>query len=141
MIQVTCFGGAENPLLSTYIDRLSKLTKFKWHQIPLRKMPSERSPQLLPEELKFLKETSDFVVLDVEGKTYDSPGLAEWLFRGGSRHLVIGPAVGLHPDFRDKAKEKISLSRLTFTHGLAQIVLAEALYRSVCLRENHPFAK
>ena len=141
MIEVSCFGGEENPLLTTYIDRLEKTKNFRWNKIKLKKIPSERPSNLLPEELDFLKKNPHFIALDVSGRQMNSEEFADWLFRGGSKHLVIGPAPGLHPEMKEKAKELISVSSLTLTHLLAQITLAESLYRAVCSRNNHPFAK
>jgi 23S rRNA (pseudouridine1915-N3)-methyltransferase len=52
--------------------------------------------------------------------------------------LVCGPD-GLSPACVARAIERWSLSSLTLPHGLARIVVAEALYRAWSVLENHPY--
>lgn len=141
MISVTSFGKLDSPLRDRYLQRLKKLIPFEWREIPVKQMPSERPPRLLAEEEKFLKGHKDFYLLDVLGKDLDSEGFRKFCFSASNRHLVIGPAVGFHKDFFERAAGRIKLSSLTLTHELAQVMLAESIYRSVCLEKNHPFAK
>ena len=140
MIRVLSFQEVKNPWRDEYLKRIRDIVPFEWKQIPLRRSPSERPPELLPEEKKFLETYNQFWLLDVEGKEMTSKELTRWLFKE-DRNLVVGPAVGFHPLFVEKARGRISLSKLTFTHSLAQTMLAESLYRSVCELKNHPFVK
>ncbi|MBQ8174417.1 MAG: 23S rRNA (pseudouridine(1915)-N(3))-methyltransferase RlmH [Clostridia bacterium] len=75
------------------------------------------------------------VALCVEGKEPDSPALArelgEALDRCGKLCFFIGSSHGLSPAVKAAANARISLSRLTFPHGLARVLLLEALYRSM----------
>ncbi len=114
---------------------------FDWREIPLKKCPDQRVKQLLPEEASFLESHSAFIILDAGGKNMNSDEFYRWLFKVPERHLVIGPAIGFHSQFVETATESISLSKLTLTHGLAHVVLAEAIYRSACMLKNHPFVK
>jgi len=141
MIEVTCFGGEKNSFLQRYIDRLSQMKIAKWRRLPVKQLPQNRGAVLLPEEKAFLKSHQNFVCLDVDGQKMNSKEFSDWLFRRSNRHFVVGPAIGLHSDFKKEAEELISLSSLTLTHTLAQMVLAESLYRAACIRSNHPFAK
>ncbi len=119
------------------------MISFDWSEIEMKKCPDRRtsSLSLLPEEKRFLDQNREFFLLDLEGKTFSDKDFYDWLFKGPDRHLVIGPAIGVHSEFKKKAKGSISLSSLTLTHGLAQIVLAETLFRAVCRLKNHPFIK
>ncbi len=140
MLRVSSFGKFSSPIRDRYCERLKKLIPFEWVEIPIRQMPSQRENRLLPEEEKFLKEFSSFTLLDVKGKDMTSEQLQKWAFTA-DRHLVIGPAIGFHSQFYERAQGMIKLSSLTLTHELAQTVLAESLYRAVCMEWNHPFAK
>ena len=95
---------------------------------------------MMPEEEKFLKNTKSFFILDPGGKEMNSDQFYQWCFKG-DRQLVIGPAIGFHDEFKQKAQGVISLSKLTFTHNLAHLILAESIYRSACILKNHPFVK
>lgn len=140
MLRVTSFGKFENEWRDRYIKQTKQLIPVEWTQIPIKKSPDKRTSQLLPEEAKFLRENSNFFLLDADGRSMTSKELASWCFKS-SRHLVVGPAIGFAQEFKDAALGLISLSSLTFTHSLAQTMLAEALYRSACILRNHPFVK
>ncbi len=81
--------------------------------------------------------------LDVLGKPLDTPALSQWWARrlqdGRDLAFLIGGPDGLAPACVARADEKLSLSKLTLPHGLARVVLAEALYRAVTLLKGHPY--
>ena len=141
MIRVSSFGKVEASWRDELNKRVSRLIPFEWKEIPLKKSPDKRSSVLLPEEKHFLESYSSFFILDVGGKVMDSDQFYSWLFKAPERHLVVGPAAGFHSEFKKRAQGSISLSALTLTHKLAQTVLAESIYRSVCILKNHPFVK
>jgi len=140
MIRVFSFGDTDNQWRDRYIKMTKGLMPFEWKQIPLKKSPNRRSKQLLSEETQFLKNHKQFFILDAGGQKMNSQDFYGWCFKG-DRLLVIGPAIGFHPEFKQKAQGIISLSDLTFTHNLAHLMLAETIYRSACMLKNHPFVK
>jgi 23S rRNA (pseudouridine1915-N3)-methyltransferase len=77
------------------------------------------------------------VVLAEEGQTFDSPAFAQRLERSDSERLalVIGGAEGIGPALKAKARWKLSLSPMTFTHELAQLLLLEQLYRALTIQQ------
>ncbi|MCB1136900.1 MAG: 23S rRNA (pseudouridine(1915)-N(3))-methyltransferase RlmH [Chlamydiia bacterium] len=88
---------------------------------------------------------SEILLLDPHGKAMDSPGFAdllrEGLERGGSRLcIVIGGAEGLPAELRSRYP-MLSLSRLTFTHQIARLILTEQLYRAVEIWRGSPYHK
>jgi len=142
MVRVTAFGQGHSDLRDHYIERLQKMIPFHWVNIPLRHNPDKRPSELLSEEKEFLKnyKATEFYLMDVDGRSFSDNKLSQWAFQQ-DRHLIIGPPVGFHHEFQELAKGKISLSSLTFTHILAQAILAESLYRAACSQFNHPFVK
>jgi 23S rRNA (pseudouridine1915-N3)-methyltransferase len=95
--------------------------------------------------LRVLSSSAYCVALDKSGATYSSTELSrhiEELFRSHSRFdFVIGGPYGLHDSFVRGADETMSLSRLTYPHDLARVMLAEQLYRSVAILNNLPYHK
>lgn len=83
------------------------------------------------------------VALDVTGRSIDTPALSKWwaarLRDGREVAFLIGGPDGLAAECLARADERMSLSALTFPHGLVRIVLAEQLYRAVSVLKGHPY--
>jgi 23S rRNA (pseudouridine1915-N3)-methyltransferase len=58
---------------------------------------------------------------------------------GDSPVFCIGGPDGLAPDVDARARARWSLSALTLPHGLARVVVAEALYRAVTVIKGLPY--
>ena len=72
------------------------------------------------------------VALSEEGKEFTSVKFAEVLGKFDRKVVfLIGGPYGLAPEIRAKADLLWSLSRLTFTHELARLLLFEQLFRAV----------
>lgn len=83
------------------------------------------------------------VALEATGRALDTPDLANWwagrLNDGRDLVFLIGGPDGLAAECLERANERLSLSPLTFPHGLARVVLAEQLYRAASLLKGHPY--
>jgi 23S rRNA (pseudouridine1915-N3)-methyltransferase len=83
------------------------------------------------------------IALDERGDAPDTRALAhkldQWLAGGDDVAFLIGGPDGLDPALKQGAHERLRLSSLTLPHGLARVVLAEALYRAHSLRSGHPY--
>jgi len=88
-------------------------------------------------------ERSSLVALQVSGRALSTEQLARWL-EGRARTaeplaFCIGGPDGLAESVDARAQLRWSLSPLTLPHGLARIVLAEALYRAVSVIKGQPY--
>ncbi|HBC3500802.1 MULTISPECIES: 23S rRNA (pseudouridine(1915)-N(3))-methyltransferase RlmH [Vibrio] len=83
------------------------------------------------------------VTLDIPGKKWDTPQLAEqleaWKLDGRDVSILIGGPEGLAPACKAAADQSWSLSALTLPHPLVRIVMAESLYRAWSITANHPY--
>jgi len=91
--------------------------------------------------------------LDENGKRMNSIAfsalLHQLLEQGGSRlTIVIGGAEGLPLDLRPGTQQStkhstqhVSLSKLTFTHQMARVLLAEQVYRAVEIKRGSAYHK
>ncbi len=91
-----------------------------------------------------IKNETRIILLDEAGKHYDSVQFSNFfeskLSSGGSSiALVIGGAYGFSDDFKNQHNSLISLSKLTFAHHLARVVLLEQLYRAFTIINNEPY--
>jgi len=88
---------------------------------------------------------SDFVVLlDEKGKEYTSIEFATFLqkrMNAGIKNLVfvIGGPYGFSQEVYQRANQKISLSKMTFSHQLIRLIFAEQIYRAFTILNNHPY--
>lgn len=84
------------------------------------------------------------LVLDERGATLSSTQLADLLRRLDNEALgtpcfVVGGAYGLDESVLKKARQRLSLSAMTFPHELARVILVEQLYRADCILRNSPY--
>ena len=83
------------------------------------------------------------VALEVGGRALDTAGLSRWwatrLNDGRDLCFLIGGPDGLAPGCLERADERLSLSALTFPHGIVRVLLAEQLYRASSLLKGHPY--
>jgi 23S rRNA (pseudouridine1915-N3)-methyltransferase len=86
------------------------------------------------------------VLLDERGTSFDS---VEWarhleqkLSSGGAdkeMFFVIGGAYGFSKDVYERANEKISLSKMTFSHQMVRLIFIEQLYRAFTIMRGEPY--
>ena len=81
------------------------------------------------------------IALDVLGKQIDSFKFSKLLDDKVTINFFIGGAFGFNKEFLIKCDQVISLSELTFAHKIANIVLCEQIFRSLCILNNHPYHK
>lgn len=89
------------------------------------------------------------IVLDEGGRMKSSEEFAEMLSTHRDRDprpisFVVGGASGLSSEVRSRADEILSLSRMTFPHQMARLLLVEQVYRALSiqagLRYHRPFS-
>jgi 23S rRNA (pseudouridine1915-N3)-methyltransferase len=86
------------------------------------------------------------IVLDEHGKNIDSLKFASQLdkyFKSGKSSIdfVIGSPLGLSEHIRQKADLILSLSKMTFPHELARLMLVEQLYRAMSILHGSKYHK
>ena len=53
--------------------------------------------------------------------------------------FVIGGPYGFSQSVYDAAQEKISLSKMTFSHQMIRLIFTEQLYRAMTILNNEPY--
>lgn len=83
------------------------------------------------------------VALDEHGREFTSQALSRWLEArssdGRDIAFYIGGPDGLDPELAAGCELKLRLSAFTLPHALARVVLAEQLYRALCILKGHPY--
>jgi 23S rRNA (pseudouridine1915-N3)-methyltransferase len=87
----------------------------------------------------------DFLVLmDENGSNFSSVKFSEWInqkVNEGIRSMVfvIGGAFGFSKEVFERANQKISLSKMTFSHQLVRVIFLEQLYRAQTILKGEPY--
>lgn len=55
--------------------------------------------------------------------------------------IIIGGAYGISDQIKKRANLLLSLSKMTFTHQLARLIIIEQIYRYCMNKQGHPFVK
>jgi len=83
------------------------------------------------------------VALDERGEALSSAqcaaALARWAGAQAPTAFVVGGPDGLDAQTRKSAERLLRLSSLTLPHALAQVLLAEQLYRAATRLTGHPY--
>ncbi|MFP4520585.1 MAG: 23S rRNA (pseudouridine(1915)-N(3))-methyltransferase RlmH [Fibrobacterota bacterium] len=135
------------PAIRKYTDSLRKFTKLDFSfirpekssgGIPPGEIVKKESPRIL-EYIGTNKRTFP-IALDSKGTLCGSREFSRIFLRavesGETPLFIIGGIHGFSKSVREKARKTISLSKLTFNHQLAGLILLEQVYRSFCIINN-----
>ena len=81
------------------------------------------------------------IALDVLGQKLDSFKFSSLIEDKLTINFYIGGAYGFDKSFLSSCDKTISLSELTYAHKIANLVLCEQIFRSLCILNNHPYHK
>jgi 23S rRNA (pseudouridine1915-N3)-methyltransferase len=131
-----------------YAKRLPTSCSLELVEIPAEKRTAHSDMKRLLERegekmLQAIKPTHHVIALDIKGQQWTTEQLAEqlteWRQAGHHLDLLIGGPDGLAPSCLQKAKQRWSLSPLTFPHFLVRLILAEQIYRAFSILQQHPY--
>lgn len=96
--------------------------------------------------LSLLKNNEFLIGLDLNKKEFTSEEFASFLneklvTNGASISFVIGGSYGLSDELKKRVNTSITLSKLTYPHQLARLVLLEQIYRAFKIINNETYHK
>ena len=111
-----------------------------------RKNLSEKEQKQLEGEaiLNRIQPGDHVVLLDDKGKQYSSMEFSAFIEKRSHSVpkrlvFVVGGPYGFADQVYDRANEKLSLSRMTFTHQMVRLVFVEQLYRAMTILNGEPY--
>ena len=134
-------------LIENYEDKIKHFINFKIQCLKTKNKSSQKSSIIkFDSEIIFknLKKEDIIILLDEKGKDFNSMEFSKFLEERiirGVKNLtfVIGGAYGFSKELREFAKNKISLSKMTFSHDMTRLFFVEQLYRSLTIINNIPY--
>lgn len=121
--------------LKEYAQRLGNLHTLRITHIPDKHNDAKH---ILDATEKTFK-----VALVINAKQKTSEELAEFLKQkeldAREVSFIVGGPDGLPEEVINQADAKLGLSKLTFPHDLAMVILAETLYRASSINNKHPY--
>lgn len=132
-------------------DRLAPFCQVEWIIIKEEKGAGSKSDDVIRQKegarlLEQWPRRGCIVVLDPAGAQMSSEEFARFIqgkMNSGQSEItfVIGGALGLDEKVRLAATQQLSLSRMTFTHEMARLILLEQLYRSFTILKGSKYHK
>ncbi|MBQ7990304.1 MAG: 23S rRNA (pseudouridine(1915)-N(3))-methyltransferase RlmH [Oscillospiraceae bacterium] len=137
-----------------YIKMISGHAQIRETEIPDEKLPDSPSEKLIAQALSAEAERitaaipkgSAVIAMCIEGKQLSSEelsaGLDDLCLQGKSTVTVlIGSSYGLADSLKARADVRLSMSRMTFPHRLAKVMLCEQIYRALSISSGGRYHK
>lgn len=135
--------------IGEYEKRLARYLSYEMKVLPDVKntknmsegVQKEKEGEMILAELQ----SSDFVVLlDENGRMYSSVGFADFLAQKMQDTVkrmifVVGGPYGFADKVYSRANDKISLSKMTFSHQMVRMIFAEQFYRAMTIIKGEPY--
>ena len=135
--------------IAEYEKRLTRYIPYEMKVLPdvknaknlTESLQKERAGEMLLEQFQ----PGDFVVLlDERGRQYSSMEFSQFLAQkmlGTVKRLVfvVGGPYGFSDGVYKRANDKISLSKMTFSHQMVRMIFAEQIYRAMTILKGEPY--
>jgi 23S rRNA (pseudouridine1915-N3)-methyltransferase len=140
-IRLLMLGKTRRPemvaVLADYVKRIGRscaieVTEVRDGEAAVKRLDADRAATSL--------------LLDAGGRSLDSEAFAKWMGEQrdrGTREIIFvcGAADGFPDILRERVKQKLSLSGMTYSHELARVMLAEQIYRAFAILSGSLYPK
>jgi len=135
--------------IEKYVKRLKHYTKLELVEIAeLKNTKALTEDQQKTKEaeliLKKVTVQDHLILLDEAGQEFTSVQFANYLNKRAissvsSLVFVVGGPYGFHESVYQRANDKLSLSRMTFSHQMVRLFFVEQLYRAFTIIKGEPY--
>ncbi len=158
-VNIICIGKIKEKYftdaVAEYAKRLTAFCRFSVTELSEERIKSNNPNKSQTDEVinaegkRILQKIgqSDYVVaMCIEGKMLSSEELSKTLDNisvGGvsTVDFIIGGSYGLSDEVKKRANLKLSMSRMTFPHQMARVILSEQIYRAFEISTNGKYHK
>jgi 23S rRNA (pseudouridine1915-N3)-methyltransferase len=146
MITVLCVGKLKDKsivsLCEEYTKRISFFDKIKIHELKDSNQLGETKAIL---EYVLEHPENKYILLDELGEEFDSLEFSSKInfFNQNSQNIVfiLSGAEGIEKKQKHNFNQKLSLSKMTFPHEIARVLLLEQIYRAYMILNNRNYHK
>ena len=137
-----------------YLKRLQSFCKIKVIEIDEANVPEKASQNEIiaavnlegKRILSKIPDRSHIISMCIEGKQLDSIELSEYITKQcltgtSSIVFILGGSWGLSDDVKKASNYKLSMSKMTFPHQLARVMLCEQIYRTFQIANDGKYHK
>ncbi len=128
--------------ISDYVQRLSKYCKINICETDEDSTVKKEGISLL----KRIPSNSFVITLDLAGEEYTSESFAAMLDKTltngySAITFVIGGSDGISEDILERANIRVCMSKFTFTHQMARLIILEQIYRAMKINHGEKYHK
>ena len=145
MIKIICVGKIkENYLTELINDYKTRISKY--HKIEIIELKDNNIDTESEEIIKHINNKDYNIYMDIKGDKLNSVDLASLisnLFRESKSNItfIIGGSNGVNDKVKSLVDKRISVSDMTFPHGLFRGILLEQIYRAFKIINNESYHK
>ncbi len=135
--------------IEVYVNRLKHYVPFQLTELKDLKNTRTLTEEQVKEKegaliMKHVANGDWVILLDEKGKQPTSVRFSEqlsgYMLRGLKKVIfVIGGPYGFSQEVYERANEKISLSKMTFSHQMVRLFFVEQVYRAMTIRKGEPY--
>lgn len=157
-IRLICVGKLKESFwknaVQEYEKRLSKYCRLEIMELKEERLPENPSEKEIARALvseaariqEKIPDGSTIIPMCIEGRQLTSREMADMLeeiiVQGASKLcMIIGGSVGLSDEIKIQGKFRLSMSKMTFPHHLARVMVLEQLYRSFQIQTGGKYHK
>ena len=154
-IKIIALGKIKEKFLKEGIDEfLKRLTPYASVEIlelsPIEIKDENLTAKILLDEgekiLSNIKPQDYVITMEIKGKQFSSEEFAqkiEEITNDGTQEIVfvIGSSCGIGKNVSDRANLKMSMSKMTFLHQFARLILVEQIYRAFKIIKGETYHK
>ena len=142
-INLIWVGKTKEPFIHEGLQKYLKLLK-PYANVVITEIREEKvkdAGRMLGKESERIQNLkTPYMLLDEKGETLDSVEFARFIEKqGSSATFLLGGAYGVSEDVKAKAKKKIRLSSMTFTHEMSRLIFLEQLYRAFTILQKRGY--
>ena len=144
-INIICIGKIKEKYftdaIAEYAKRLTAFCKFN-----IIELSEERIKSNIPNRSLKISPSDNVVAMCIEGKSMSSEELSKLIDNASvsgksTVDFIIGGSYGLDESVKKRADVRLSMSRMTFPHQMARMIISEQIYRAFEISSNCKYHK